>query len=98
VSEFVLTRSRYRLEEFTSRRTEIFRALFISEISYVLSDRSSRKIGSRSGKSLVREKVKCLEMRRRNLNEQWERRSSTGQDGPRGGGGCRNIAVLKVKK
>jgi len=42
------------LEDATSRRKENFRALCISEISYVLSDRPSRKVGWRPGKTLVR--------------------------------------------
>jgi len=58
--EFFLTRSRERLQDSTSRGTENFTALFISEVSYALSDRPSRKVGRRPGKSLVTEQGNVL--------------------------------------
>jgi len=53
-----LTRSWYRLEDATSRSKENFTALFISEMSYLMSDRPSKKVGRSPGKTLVREQGK----------------------------------------
>ena len=54
-NKLFLTRSLYVLEDATSRRKENFTAMFTSEVSYVLYDGPSRKVGWRPGKSLVRE-------------------------------------------